>query len=58
MPLVLRPVPHSEELPVNMIAESMTLGDDDKMVLDNTEKEVDDAGQDTKYVQPDSAHRI
>jgi hypothetical protein len=58
MPPPLTPVTHSKELPVNMISESLTLGDDDETSLDNTEKEVDGTGHDTKYVQPYSANPI
>jgi hypothetical protein len=36
----------------------LTLGDDDETGLDNTEKEMDDTGHDTKYVQPDSVNPI
>jgi len=58
MPSAVTPVQHSQELPVNKISESLTLGDDDEMGLDNREQVVDDTVHDTKYVQPDSANPI
>jgi hypothetical protein len=54
----LTPVPHSKELSVNKISESLTLGDDDKTGLDNREQEVDGTGHGTKYIKPDSANPI
>jgi hypothetical protein len=59
MPSAMTPVPQSVELPVNKTSESLTLGDDDDETgMDNTEKEVDGTGHNTKYTQPDSANPI
>jgi len=58
MPSAVTLVPHSKELPVNKISESLTIGDDDEMGLDNREEEVDDTVHDKKYIKPDSANPI
>ena len=58
MPSAVTSVPHSKELPVNKIPESLTIGDDDEMGLDNREQEVDDTVHDKKYIKPDSANPI
>lgn len=49
-------VPHSKELPVSEVSESLNLGSDEEMGTNNRQKDMDDICHDTKYVQPDSVN--